>query len=133
LWTIIRKFCLENNNTININPGDTYFSVEMKSPKVVEITDQNVGVNVGENVGVNVGEKVGVNLSKNQNQLLQLLSEDKGLSIEKLAECIGITTRSIERNISLLKDKGLLERVGSDRTGYWKITPEGEQILRGIK
>ena len=91
----IRKFCLENNNTININPGDTYFSVEMKSPKVLEITDQNVGVNVG--------EKVGVNLSKNQNLILQLSLEDKEFSIEKLAERDGVATRSIERNISLLK------------------------------
>ena len=118
----IRKFCLENNNAIDIKPGDTYFSVEMKSPKVVEITSQDVGENVGVNVGENVGENLGVKLSKNQNLILQLLLENKELSIEKLAESVGITARSIERNISLLKDKGLLERVGSDRTGYWNVT-----------
>ena len=117
----IRKFCLDNNNEIDIIPGDTYFSVEMKSPKEVQITGQNVGVNVGDNVGVKVGESVGVKLSKNQTLILQLLLEDKELSIEKLAESVGITTRSIERNISILKDKGLLERVGSDRTGYWNV------------
>jgi ATP-dependent DNA helicase RecG len=89
----------------------------MKSPKAVGITSQDVG----ENVGVNVGENVGVKLSKNQNLILQLLLENKYLSIEKLAESVGITTRSIERNISILKDKGLLERVGPDRTGYWKV------------
>ena len=119
----IRKFCLENNNDIDIKPGDTYFSVEMKSPKEVEITEQNVGVNVGDNVGVKVGENVEVKLSKNQNLILQLLLENKELSIERLAERVGITTRSIERNIFILKDKGLLERVGSDRAGYWKVTP----------
>ena len=87
----IRKFCLENNNAIDIKPGDTYFSVEMKSPKVVEITEQNVGDNVGENVG----ESSRVKLSKNQNLILQLLLEDKELSIEKMAESVGITTRSV--------------------------------------
>jgi len=129
----IKKFCHENKNTVDIKPGDTYFSVEMKSPKVLEITGQNVGVNVGDNVGVNAGENVGENvgvnagikLTKNQNLIIQLLLENKELSIEKLAESVGITTRSIERNISILKDKGLLERVGSDRTGYWKVTPGG--------
>jgi ATP-dependent DNA helicase RecG len=129
----IRKFCLENKNAIDINPGDTYFSVEMKSPKEVESTGQNIGENVGVNVGVHVGENVGVNLSKNQNLILQLLLENKELSIEKLAESLGIAARSIERNISLLKEKGLLERVGSDRTGYWNVTAEGTQILRGSK
>ena len=104
----------------------------MKS-KVVEITEQNVGVNVGDNVGETVGESSRVKLSKNQNLILQLLLEDKELSIEKMAESVGITTRSVERNISILKDKGFLERVGSDRAGYWKVTSEGAQILRGIK
>jgi ATP-dependent DNA helicase RecG len=117
----IRKFCLENNNEIDIMPGDTYFSVEMKSPKELEITDQNIGVKVGDNVGVRVGENVGVKLSKNQNLILQVLMENKELSMEKLAEKLGITVRSIERNISGLKKKGLLERVGSDKTGYWKV------------
>jgi predicted HTH transcriptional regulator len=79
----------------------------------------------GENVGVKVGENVGVNLSKNQNLILQLLLENKELSIEKLAESVSITARSIERNISLLKEKGLLERVGSNRTGYWNVTAGG--------
>jgi biotin operon repressor len=47
--------------------------------------------------------------------------EDKELSMEKLAEKPGITVRRIERNISGLKEKGLLERIGSDKTGYWKV------------
>lgn len=74
-------------------------------------------------------QNVGVKISKNQNLILQLLLKDKELSIEKLAESVGITTRSIEKNISILKDKGLLERVGSDRTGYWKVKPGGAQTI----
>jgi transcriptional antiterminator len=42
-------------------------------------------------------QNVGVKLSKNQNLILQLLLKDKELSIEKLAESVGITTRSIEK------------------------------------
>jgi ATP-dependent DNA helicase RecG len=55
--------------------------------------------------------------------------EDQELSIERLAKKLGITVRSIERNISGLKEKGLLERIGPDRTGYWKITPGGEKNI----
>ncbi len=115
----IRKFYQENKNIVDIKPGDTYFSVEMKSPRIVETIAQDVG----ENDGVKVGENVGVKLSKNQRLILQLLSEDKELSMEKMAEKVDITTRSIERNISQLKEKGLLKRIGSDRTDYWEITP----------
>jgi ATP-dependent DNA helicase RecG len=76
-----------------------------------------------ETIAQDVGENDGVKLSKNQKLILQLLSEDKELSLEKLAKKIGITTRSIERNNSQLKEKGLLKRIGSDRTGCWEITP----------
>ena len=85
-------------------------------------TTEKLLLDVRVNVGDNVGENVGVKLSKNQILILQLLLEDKELSIEKLAESVGRAARSIERNISLLKEKGLLERIGSDRTGYWKVT-----------
>ena len=29
--------------------------------------------------------------------------------------------RTIENNISQLKEKGLISRIGSKKTGYWKI------------
>jgi predicted HTH transcriptional regulator len=38
-----------------------------------------------------------------------------------MAEIIGTTTRTIERNIAILKDLGLLERIGADKDGYYKI------------
>ena len=33
----------------------------------------------------------------------------------------GISNRKITRNIVILKKKGLLERVGSRKKGYWKV------------
>jgi len=50
-----------------------------------------------------------------------------------LAEKLGITFRSIDRNISLLKEKGLLERVVSDKSGYWKITSGGANHKTFVK
>ena len=38
-----------------------------------------------------------------------------------MAERIDITPRAIKKNIKELVDKGLVERVGSARKGYWKI------------
>jgi ATP-dependent DNA helicase RecG len=32
-----------------------------------------------------------------------------------------VSTTAIENNISKLKAKGLLERIGPDKGGYWKI------------
>lgn len=38
-----------------------------------------------------------------------------------MATKIGITQRSVERNIEKLKQKGILERIGPANGGYWVI------------
>lgn len=38
-----------------------------------------------------------------------------------LSESLGVTTRTIERDMSTLKKKGIIERTGSDKGGYWEI------------
>ncbi|WP_233189345.1 hypothetical protein [Geothermobacter hydrogeniphilus] len=39
----------------------------------------------------------------------------------ELAVLIGITERSIERNIQKLQAQGLLRRVGGRKEGYWEV------------
>jgi predicted HTH transcriptional regulator len=43
------------------------------------------------------------------------------ISIPEMAETIGISERSIERNIESLKKKGLLKRIGPAKGGHWQI------------
>ena len=43
------------------------------------------------------------------------------ITVEELASIVGISTRKIQANIAKLKSRGLLERVGADKGGYWKI------------
>lgn len=38
-----------------------------------------------------------------------------------MSDEIGINEKNIRNNISILKQKGIVERVGTDRKGYWKI------------
>ncbi len=34
---------------------------------------------------------------------------------------MGVSERTVERNIKKIKEDGVLERVGSKKTGYWKL------------
>ena len=43
------------------------------------------------------------------------------ISIPEMAETIGISGRSIERNIESLKKKGLLKRIGPAKGGHWQV------------
>ena len=38
-----------------------------------------------------------------------------------LAQMLKIGTTTVYRYIESLKEKGIVERIGSDRGGYWKI------------
>lgn len=97
------------NPEYTINPGD--IMIKFSAPKSENSTD----------VGVNVGVNVGVKLSKTEQKILQYIREDRNITTKELAEKIGVTTRTVERNIQKLKDKNLLERSGADKNGEWIV------------
>jgi len=76
---------------------------------------------LGERVGERVGQKVGENLTENQNTIIKSMMKNPYISARELSGIIGISQRKIEENISKLKKKGILERIGPAKGGYWKI------------
>jgi len=43
------------------------------------------------------------------------------VTASEIAEKIGISKRATEKNLSKLKTAGILDRIGSDKTGQWII------------
>jgi ATP-dependent DNA helicase RecG len=76
---------------------------------------------VGEKVGKRVGEKVGKSLTKNQRLIIKSMVGNPNISAKDLSDIIGISKRKIEENISKLKKKELIKRIGSPRGGHWEI------------
>ena len=70
------------------------------------------------NVGLKDTVNVGVKIEKD---ILDLIINNPKITQPKIAKELNITTRTIERNIQRLKEKNMLERIGSDKTGYWKV------------
>ncbi|UCE37074.1 MAG: putative DNA binding domain-containing protein [Thermoplasmata archaeon] len=68
-----------------------------------------------------LGEKLGEKLGETEEKILGLLSENPTMPITELAEKIGISTTAVEKNIKKLKEKGLLERKGPAKGGFWKV------------
>ncbi|MFW6048444.1 MAG: winged helix-turn-helix transcriptional regulator [Candidatus Natronoplasma sp.] len=54
-------------------------------------------------------------------KILELMDENPYISKREMSEEIGISTTAIDKNISTLKKKGLLKRVGPARGGHWEI------------
>lgn len=60
-------------------------------------------------------------VSKVQNQILNLIDNDKYLTQEELSKILGKGRSTIAKNIKILKDNGYLDRIGSDKNGFWKV------------
>ena len=81
---------------------------------------ERVGEKGGEKVGVKVGEK----LTANRKKIIDNIMENKTISAKELSELVGISQRKIEENISWLKEKGLIKRIGPDKGGHWEIVKD---------
>ena len=60
-------------------------------------------------------------LTDTQKKIMNLFRSNKQLSIKKIAEQLGLDSRTIERNIKKLKEYDLLIRYGSSNGGYWEV------------
>ena len=56
-----------------------------------------------------------------ENLILEILKKTPDMTQKELSEKTNISLRTVKRIIQQLKEKGIIERVGSDRKGYWKF------------
>lgn len=68
-------------------------------------------------------EKLAERLAENERRILRLIHRNKRIAISDMAKEVGISTTAIDKNLTKLKQRGVLRRVGPDRGGYWEITP----------
>ena len=52
--------------------------------------------------------------------LLDLLTENPSYTFLQLAERLGVSRKKEATRLKKMKELGSIERVGSDRKGYWK-------------
>ena len=57
-----------------------------------------------------------------EQQIIDLLRYHKGLTRSKMAEMLGCSEATVKRTIQAMTQKGLLRRIGSNKTGEWSIT-----------
>ena len=50
-----------------------------------------------------------------------MIQTNEGISRKELAVRISMSEKTVQRAISSLLMKGVIERVGSNKTGYWKV------------
>ena len=75
-----------------------------------------------EDVSNKVADKVADKVAnKSAQKVLMLLYENGHLTRDELSERTGLSLGGIKKIINSLREGGLIERVGSNKTGYWKV------------
>ncbi len=59
----------------------------------------------------------------NMESVLKELLADSSTTAEAIAEKMGVSSRTIQRAILALANAGIVQRVGSDRSGHWEVIP----------
>jgi predicted HTH transcriptional regulator len=50
-----------------------------------------------------------------------LIKQNNKITATEISERLNISLSTAKRKIKELKEKGIIERTGSDKTGFWKI------------
>jgi ATP-dependent DNA helicase RecG len=60
-------------------------------------------------------------VEKTVEKILHIIIRHPHITQKELSEVTGLTRRGIEWNLSKLKAHGIIERIGPDKGGYWKV------------
>lgn len=95
------------------------FQVQFVKLKHNSNADIHVGIDVGD-----VGNVSNVSNRINDNEvlLIELIRQNSKITAKEIAETLKLSKRQCERIIADLKNRGILSRKGTNRTGYWIIT-----------
>lgn len=102
--------------------GRKAFAFE-KNAIVVTIPFNRVNL-IGNKVGNKVGDKVGSShhtLNQTRQTLIAEMRNNPNITKAALSRILGISTTAIDNNISYLKKNGYIERIGSNKSGYWNV------------
>ncbi|MCK5449868.1 putative DNA binding domain-containing protein [Candidatus Pacearchaeota archaeon] len=69
----------------------------------------------------NVPENVPENVPDRLETIRDFISENDKIKISELAKKLDVNEKTIKRDIEKLKERGLIERVGSAKSGSWKV------------
>ena len=81
----------------------------------------NATVNATVNAPVNAPANASVKLNKTQIAIVKAIINNNNVTYDDLKTILGVDRSTITRNIAVLKEKGVIRRVGEDKNGYWEV------------
>ena len=80
------------------------------------------------NFGDNVGDVSEIKLTERQQKIINLIRQSPSVTAKQMSETLSVSSRTIERELSALKEAGELMRDGKDNDGVWVIIKKNESL-----
>ena len=94
-------------------------SIKIEKNRItVTIPFNRIGVNDFEIVSNEVYNKV---TNKTEDKILELIRDNPNITIAQLMLKTNLSEPGVKKNLKQLKEKKLIKRIGSNKTGYWEV------------
>jgi predicted HTH transcriptional regulator len=81
------------------------------------------------NAPANASVNAPVKLNKTQIEIVKAIINDKHVTYDDLKTIVRVNRSTITRNIAVLKEKGVIRRVGEDKNGCWEVLIAIENVV----
>jgi len=105
--------------SIQLSEMGDFFRVELLRSSVG--SDGEKRTHLPEDLPVKLHEKLPVKLSTLQQTIVSNMSVNPDITYDRLAALTGKSREAIRSNINQLKQKAIIERIGSDKSGRWRV------------
>jgi ATP-dependent DNA helicase RecG len=61
-------------------------------------------------------------LTENAEKIIEMIKNNPNITINELSDTLTVSRTTIINNINKLKKQGIIERIGPDKGGYWKVS-----------
>ncbi len=96
----------------------------------VLVTFQRNNVNLKKQNSIdaeNVAGKVTEKVTERQVVILEEIGKNTYITAQQLSDILGISLRKTKENLSKLKERGIIRRVGPDKGGHWEIIEQSNK------
>ena len=97
---------IEKNRIIVTIPFDRIDAIKSSESSAVSAVDERQAIN---------------NLNSTQSSIVAFMRDNPNVTTRQLVKKIGLSESGIKKNITILKDLGIIERIGADKNGYWSV------------
>ena len=91
-----------------------------KNRIIVTIPFERLGVNKFV-VSNKVSNKVSDKINKTQVKMIELIGDNPNITISQFSTKLGLSEPAIKKNLKQLKKSKHIQRIGSNKTGYWEV------------